>query len=183
MFIPRRKYGVSVTVVSRFKIWLAVGLDNRITICMKHSRSWDAVNESAFWQIPEGSYPRSQEPTNGSYHNPTTYFSTIRVFRLKFCVHFPYSHARYMTLFRSFFRGSNDKHKLRILSVGSALSSPSYSNFVRRRYKCKYPTQPWFKLHIHKRNRVTLYLLFVPYIGLSVSDKTIQGNIKNIQIE
>ena len=78
MFIPRRKHAVSVMGVSRFKKWLTVDLNDKITNCLKHGRSWDAVSGSAFWQIPEGCYPRSQEPTTGSYHNPTPYFSTIR---------------------------------------------------------------------------------------------------------
>jgi hypothetical protein len=73
MFIPRRKNGVSVTRMS-----VQVDLDDRITNCMTKSRSWDAVSGSAFWQITEGSCPRSQEPTTGSYNNPTLYFSTIR---------------------------------------------------------------------------------------------------------
>jgi hypothetical protein len=78
MFMPRRKHGVSVTGVGRFKIWLAVDLDDRITNSTKQSRSWGAVNGSTFWQVPEGSYPRSQEPTTGSYHNLTLHFYTIR---------------------------------------------------------------------------------------------------------
>jgi hypothetical protein len=174
MFIPRRKHAVSVMGLSRFKKWLIADLNDRITNYMKHIRSWDAVSGSAFWQIPEVSNPRSQEPTTGSYHNPTPYFSTIRFniiltlipsspqwyptsacsdWNFVYISHIP---MRATSLIKSFFRRSDDKHKLRIFSVWYALFYPSYSNFVRCRYKCKYPPQPWFKLHIHKRKGAIL---------------------------